>query len=97
MIADHPPIKILFFLLVTACGTKFIGDNSVELAPVIVEEDFDRDTEKVTWKQWRCCKNVCGNKEPRSALKEFDSPYIVCECTNGKVFRLTRLPRTKKK
>lgn len=96
-------ILILSLLLFNCAGTRFMG------MPEEYIEEEQRPTERfiyipkpakpVTNLHYQCCVDLCKGLRPASVLKEIDTPYIICECRNGKQFRVTRLkgatPNTK--
>ena len=59
---------------------------------VDIHDDWEpRKAQPVAYMHWKCCIDLCNDPKPKSVTKELDSPYIVCHCRNGKVFRVTRL------
>ena len=86
------PLALSLYLM--GCSTRFLG------IPEEVDEVVDQFNEKesdpiyvrpVEAMHWQCCTDLCKGAWPKSVLKELDTSYIICECKNGKVFRVTRL------
>ena len=47
---------------------------------------------KITVKQmhWSCCTDLCRGK-PSSVTRDPNTAYIKCQCSDGRLFRVTRL------
>ena len=85
---------MILAILLSGCLGRHIDDEEIE-EPIEEEEIFE--PEKVVYMHWACCTDLCKGKSPASVLKEVGTPYILCECKNGKVFRVTRLSSGRKK
>ena len=56
----------------------FIPDDQIALKPVLAMH-------------FACCADLCkGRQRVLSVLNEAETPYIRCNCTSGKSFRVTR-------
>lgn len=87
----------LTFIIVTGCSS-FRGQPEV-LEPPIFEENrrdytpeprSNQESDRVNWREWQCCLDLC-HKKVKSVAKEYQSKYIVCECRNGKKFRVAKI------
>ena len=90
--------KFLPFVLLVGCTSfdsmvnSFRSDVPPPLEP---EEEMDlyipTQSKPLLYMHWQCCIDLCKGKQPLSVTKELHTPYIICECKTGKIFRVTRL------
>jgi len=52
-----------------------------ELSPAKIE---------VKQMHWSCCTDLCRGK-PSSVTRDMNTSYIKCQCSDGRLFRVTRL------
>ena len=86
---------ILSVVMLTGCWESEVEE------PIQVEENeiktIDPNSEpwpelqELTSMQWSCCRDLCRGTEPRSIFKERGSPYILCQCRDGRRFRVSRI------
>jgi hypothetical protein len=58
-------------------------------------EDHPRP-KPITWMHWQACTNSCKGRTPQSVERELYTPFILCECMNGKLYRLSKIIEDKK-
>lgn len=102
--------KILLMItlsqLGSACSTtksfrSNIPKESIDEGDIEEEEEkryyVPTEVKAVMSMHWICCQDLCKGRQPQSVLKELHTPYIVCKCFNGKIFRVTRVKGANKK
>lgn len=76
--------------------SRFQGDDDgIGNSPISdTEENGWEDTtaKPVTKGQWQCCTDLC-HSPPLKVTKEIETSYIICECANKKIYRVTRLKK----
>lgn len=87
---------VISLILISTVGCGSFRSDIDEVHP---DEDLDAliiEAKEVSYKHWICCTDLCKrNKGLDSVLRELQSPYVICECKNGKQFRVAKIREAK--